>query len=284
MRKRILLSLFCLVGMLIPLAQAQEDQSRVIEMPTFDIRNDFCGVHIKFQYCKCAFHDEYCDSIGMDQNGANSYVQGEFGTWVAEKEANFKESCETGNGKFQTKSCRYCDEPNQWNGNRCLAPGEEPEEEAKECLDEDEIQNDWEKYSDIDDSIPVSDRSYEAQQFTRAGEELAQKMVEAFEIEHDMELDRQTRLALREYRDAVIDNLQANLLKAFWRLSYITYSTIKGSKGNGQTYIDVITASEATIPVVANGIGLIQSHIPKGAALEIDTNTDVGKIRSIVAG
>lgn len=277
---RLLLSiLFALL--LTPLAHAQEDLSRSVNMQEFDIRNDFCGVHINFQYCKCAFHDEYCGSIGMDQDSANSHVQSEFGTWVEGKRTEFKNSCETNNGRFSADTCRYCDAPNEWKGSSCLAPGQE---ESKECLDDDEIEDNWAKYSDIDEAIPLSDRSFEAQQFTKVGEELTQKMVEAFEIEHDMELDRQTRLALREYRDAVIDNIQANLLKAFWRLAYVTYSTIQGSKGNGQTYVDVITASEATIPVVANGIGLIQSNIPSGSALEIDTKTDVGKIRSIVAG
>ena len=39
-----------------------------------DIKDNYCGVHINFQYCKCAFHNEYCSSIGMTKGEAKFYV------------------------------------------------------------------------------------------------------------------------------------------------------------------------------------------------------------------
>lgn len=47
-----------------------------------DIKNDFCGVHINYQYCKCAFHNEYCGSIGMDKSEAKTYVYAEYNKWL----------------------------------------------------------------------------------------------------------------------------------------------------------------------------------------------------------
>ncbi len=49
-----------------------------------DIKNDFCGKQIAFQYCKCAWHniESYCDSVGMDQSTATNYVVGLYNQYV----------------------------------------------------------------------------------------------------------------------------------------------------------------------------------------------------------
>lgn len=47
-----------------------------------NIKNDFCGVHINYQYCKCAFHNEYCSNIGMSKSEANTYVYAEYTKWL----------------------------------------------------------------------------------------------------------------------------------------------------------------------------------------------------------
>lgn len=47
-----------------------------------DIKNNFCGVHINYQYCKCAFHNQYCSNIGMSKSEANSYVYAEYEKWL----------------------------------------------------------------------------------------------------------------------------------------------------------------------------------------------------------
>lgn len=46
-----------------------------------DIKDNFCGVHINFQYCKCAFHNEYCGAIGMSRSEAKDYVYSEYDKW-----------------------------------------------------------------------------------------------------------------------------------------------------------------------------------------------------------
>ncbi|MBN1793248.1 PAAR domain-containing protein [Candidatus Woesearchaeota archaeon] len=55
-----------------------------------DIKDNFCGVHINFQYCKCAFHNQYCDSIGMTKSEAKAYVYAQYEAWLDEKSGNKK--------------------------------------------------------------------------------------------------------------------------------------------------------------------------------------------------
>jgi uncharacterized Zn-binding protein involved in type VI secretion len=46
------------------------------------IKNDFCGVHINYQFCRCAFHNEFCSNIGMSKSEANTYVYAEYDKWI----------------------------------------------------------------------------------------------------------------------------------------------------------------------------------------------------------
>ena len=51
-----------------------------------DIKDDFCGIHINFQYCKCAFHNKFCGNIGMTQSEAKNYVYSEYENWLEEQD------------------------------------------------------------------------------------------------------------------------------------------------------------------------------------------------------
>lgn len=51
----------------------------------YDIKRDYCGVIIQAKFCKCAFHNQNCASVGMTQNQANAFVQKGFKDWVASK-------------------------------------------------------------------------------------------------------------------------------------------------------------------------------------------------------
>ncbi len=59
-----------------------------------DIKNDYCGVYIDFQYCKCAFHGEYCGDIGMNTEEANTYLNAEYEKYADEVCAEEKTTCE----------------------------------------------------------------------------------------------------------------------------------------------------------------------------------------------
>jgi len=49
------------------------------------IKNDFCGIHINYQYCKCAFHEQYCQNIGMTKSEAKEYVYSQYNSWLEEQ-------------------------------------------------------------------------------------------------------------------------------------------------------------------------------------------------------
>lgn len=49
---------------------------------TSNIKNDFCGIHINYQYCKCAFHNEYCGAVGMSKGEANLFVNAKYAEWL----------------------------------------------------------------------------------------------------------------------------------------------------------------------------------------------------------
>src|SRR3989339_669956 len=68
-----------------------------------DIKDDFCGAHLNFQYCKCAFHNEYCDNIGMSKSAAKDYVYEQYDKWVAEEFEKFENNCQNTNGVIKSK-------------------------------------------------------------------------------------------------------------------------------------------------------------------------------------
>lgn len=64
-----------------------------------DIKNNYCGVHINYQYCKCAFHGEYCGNVGMSSGEAKDYVFDKYDNWKNEDVKIDKEDGEEGDGR-----------------------------------------------------------------------------------------------------------------------------------------------------------------------------------------
>ena len=58
----------------------------LVHAQSYDIKNDYCGILIESQYCKCAFHDEQCASTGYEQAGAEEYLYSQFDAWTTEQE------------------------------------------------------------------------------------------------------------------------------------------------------------------------------------------------------
>lgn len=273
------LSLFLICNLLIPTVYAGTNVERY-QVP--NVKDDFCGIYINYQYCKCAFHNEYCEDIGLSPGSANSYVLKEFRSWNKERIQAMAVSCQLGGGYWNKSnwSCTTCTEGDLLDGSKCVKP-EKSDAEKRECQEAlKNIETDWEKYSDFDDRLG-SDVSYEVQQFNQTMDEIAALVVEAQAIEYDMEIDRQVRLTLREYKQALVQNIKVNLLKAFWRLSYVTYTTIKGAEGTAGSLGKMLNP-DTVVEGVGAGLKVIQAHIPPGAKdYQIDTDTTAGKIKSI---
>lgn len=272
-------SLLLIFNLLAPTVYAGTNVDRY-QVP--DVKNDYCGVVINFQYCKCAFHDEYCDAVSLSPSTARSYVLGEFREWNRQRIQAMGVSCQLGGGYWNKSnwSCATCTEGDVLEGSKCIAL-EKSDTEKRECREAlQNIDTDWEKYSDFDDRLG-NDVSYEVQQFNQTLDEIAVMVAEAHELEYLMELDRELRLELRAYKQALVQNIKTNLLKAFWRLSYVTYTTVKGAQGAGGS-IEKILDPESVMQGVGAGLKLIQGNIPPTATeYQIDTNTTAGKIKSI---
>jgi hypothetical protein len=262
---------------------------QVVDFERPDIRDDFCGVVLNFQYCKCAFHNEYCEAIGLSKSAANTYVQAEYDKWVAGLIDRFLEQCTNAGGIAEEESCTYCEEGFVVDNNQCVAADEVKAEFvpdgplSQDCtIKQDDFDRGWKKYSDIDNAIPYQDRSWEAKNAVDAYDQMIELMIAGFELERDYEIEQQLQAELETYKAALVQNIKTNLLKAFWRLSWVTYTTVKGGKGLGESYNQVLT-SGASVETLGAGLKVVQGIIPGDSALAIDTSTTGGKAASVGA-
>ncbi len=94
----------CSIALLLLLAGCSTDK-----FPRPDIKDDFCGAHINYQYCKCAFHNKFCDAVGMSKSEAKSYVNSEYNTWVEKRLNNWLAECALAGGIPGEDDCTHCD-------------------------------------------------------------------------------------------------------------------------------------------------------------------------------
>ena len=109
------------------------------------------------------------------------------------------------------------------------------------CVVKPVFEADWRKYSDFDPRIPPESQSWPAQQYQAAAEEIKGCELEIVRLKARMELDRQWRLAAKDLEHSLKTGLKANLLKSFWRLAWVTYSTI----GGATTQTELVSAGKA---------------------------------------
>jgi hypothetical protein len=122
------------------------------------------------------------------------------------------------------------------------------------CVEPAVFERDWRKYSDIDERIPLESRSWAAQQYSAAREEIREAQREIVGLTAAMELDREWRLAARDYDQALTRGMKANLLKAFWRLAWITYNTTGGPTGGPAAMVNTSGAVKAMVGNSTKGI------------------------------
>ncbi len=125
---------------------------------------------------------------------------------------------------------------------------------ADGCVDPAAFERDWRKYSDLDERIPLESRSWEAQQHHAAREEIREARWEIARLSAEMEVDREWRLAARDYEQALTQGLKANLLKAFWRLAWITYNTTGGPTGGPAAMVKTSGAVKAMVGNKTKGV------------------------------
>lgn len=95
----------------LPLFTFAQTESYTVTFP--DVKEEFCGVHVNFQYCKCAFHGDYCDAVGQNQSGAYTYVMEEYRRYTGDLIENAARRCLEDNDRWDVSSrtCFISNEP-----------------------------------------------------------------------------------------------------------------------------------------------------------------------------
>jgi hypothetical protein len=245
-----------------------------------DIKDDFCGVNINFQYCKCAFHDKHCEAIGLDKGAANTYVQNEYKKWLIEKLAAFANNCINNNGGIWDKNKRTC----TIKKDQKLPDGPF---NADCSVSQTKFNKNWEKYSDFDKRININDASWEVKQFDKTLDNIADKIAQVDQMEYEMELDRLMRLELRDYKKALVQNIRNNITKSIFRLTWMTYNIVKPLETShaisrlSENSVAKLFTAETGVEKIGAALKFIQSGVPKGSRAEINTKPTTGKIKSI---
>jgi hypothetical protein len=98
-----------------------------------DIKDNFCGLGIDARYCKCAFHGEYCENLGMSKGEAKDHVYEKYDEWKNPDLDKLKEECAAKNGAFFGRTCMLCKNGETVVDNKCVvAEDSESEESAVE--------------------------------------------------------------------------------------------------------------------------------------------------------
>ena len=258
----ILLGVFA-ISAFSPLPVSAEKLSRTVEFETPDIKDAFCGARIDFRICKCAFHNEMCKDIGRTSSIADFILNSKYEAHVAQLRAVFIASCVSNGGKYMKDRCEYY----------------EKSSDEKQCLPND-FDAQWKKYSDSDDRIPVNERSFEAKQHYDALTKIVSNTQEIFLLGRDMEIDRQARLEVKQYKQALVKNIKTNLLKSFWRLAWITYDNIQSGRSAGGTFEKMYDAP-SHMESIAAYIKTVRSVTPGDSVIAINIDTIAGKAKNV---
>ena len=105
---------------------------------------------MNFQYCKCAFHGEYCDNIGMSRGDARDYVDKEYDKWVEGEKKAFEQKCYKDEGIYSEGKCTYCDNDEVVVNNKCVK-----NENTDELVDEGDDE-------DVGEELPGGDCKYDS--------------------------------------------------------------------------------------------------------------------------
>ncbi len=126
----------------------------------------------------------------------------------------------------------------------------------------------WRKYADInDDRVPSQSKSWEAQQYHRAAEKYIKLKADLYRLRCIMGIHAKMRRDTREIRRLLVRNIKQNLLKSLMRLTYFTYTTIKGAAGLGSSYSNLFSKGISKSVKLASAIKVVKHYTPKESHL-----------------
>ena len=160
-------------------------------------------------------------------------------------------------------------------------------------INEEVFDQEWRKYSDFDDRIPRQSRSREVQQWDTASQGKADLIFEFFLLERDQAIEAEIRREALEYQQALARNEQQNVIKAFIRMSLLTYTTIKGTPGLGsgavglgKSYEKLFTGTgnllrtEGGLQQLGHALNVIRGLTPEEAPYAFNTKELSGQVGS----
>lgn len=84
-----------------------------------DMKKDFCGTHLNYQYCECAFSGNFCEEIAMNRSDSEKHAKEEYNKWVAKELQNFSKKCENDGGLSKGYDCKYCSTGKKYTDGKC---------------------------------------------------------------------------------------------------------------------------------------------------------------------
>jgi len=136
------------------------------------------------------------------------------------------------------------------------------------CVIDAVFESDWRRYSDFTTPGAIESKSLPVQHYEDVQKEIRAIDTEIAGISAHMELDREARLAAKDLEKSLTQGIKANLLRAFWRLAWITYNTIGGPTGKtgmlktGKAYAELFTG-QISVASTVKMIGIIKQLVPK---------------------
>ena len=120
--------------------------SEFIRFEPGDKKDDFCGAHINYMYCKCANHGDFCDDIGMSRKEAKKHVNEKYDEWIEKEKEVFRVECFEGEGVYNKGKCTYCGDDEVSRNNKCVKADEADDGEDGD----DEVEGECKYDSDCD--------------------------------------------------------------------------------------------------------------------------------------
>ena len=112
MKNKIFLALVILAILLVTACGIDADLSNSVSKEEYiepSLKDVFCGSPaMNYQYCKCAFHNQFCDEIGMTSKEAHQEVYDKYYDWEIEQRKQFESGCISKNGFMEDDTCFIC--------------------------------------------------------------------------------------------------------------------------------------------------------------------------------
>lgn len=141
-------------------------------------------------------------------------------------------------------------------------------------INESAFNMDWLKYSDIDDRIELISRSYEAQEVVRFSDQIREHYEAMYRLTEALTLEEYKRQEAKNTKNLLVRNLKNNYLKAFMRLSYVTYETIKMARGNKDAVKKILDTSTAGVQILTSSYKIFKSLTPPEATTGAKSASD----------